>query len=197
MDEATRRHIFEPFFTTRRQGRGRSLGLGLATVYGIVKQNNGYIFVTSGVASGTTFNLYLHPFLSRTAAVPEGRAWQTVLLVDEDDAMRALAREELRREGYVVLEAKHAADALRIAERHPDEIHVLLTSLSLPHMSGRDLASRLSTERPRLKRILAAPTTESLTHQEIADGAFLRRPYAPDALLSSVRHLLRADSHQP
>ncbi|HEV3139253.1 MAG TPA: ATP-binding protein, partial [Vicinamibacterales bacterium] len=171
MDEETRRHVFEPFFTTKRHGHG--LGLGLATVFGIVKQNGGYILVTSEAGRGSTFTVYLNPVQARTSALePDRRAWQTVLLVEDDDAVRALAREVLRRDGYVVLEAKHAADAVRIAERHPDEIHVLVAGPTLPHLSGGELARRLADRWPRLKKI------------------FLLKPFAPDALTSELRSVL-------
>jgi len=172
MSEETRRHIFEPFFTTKPLGRG--VGLGLATVYGIVKQNNGYIFAASDPGRGATFSVFLHPVRARTEWTDSanGRAWQTVLLVDEDEAVRALAREGLRREGYIVLDAHNAADALRIAERHADEIHVLVAGASLRHMSGEDLAGRLSERRPRLKVVLTSG------------------PPSLDALLASVRDTL-------
>src|SRR5206468_2652945 len=116
MDEATRTHIFEPFFTTKAMGRGLALGLGLATVYGIVKQNGGYIYVSSEAGRGSTFSVYLRPVQMPAARAEASavRAWETVLLVEDDDAVRVLGREVLQREGYIVLEAKHAADALRI-----------------------------------------------------------------------------------
>src|SRR6185295_19946202 len=121
---ATRDRVFEPFFTTKEQGKGS--GLGLATVYGIVKQSGGYIWVYSEVGHGTVFKVYF-PVAESPAARGRGQAggadprtqgWETVLLVEDEDAVRALAREVLRRHGYVVLEARHGVDALRLAERH-------------------------------------------------------------------------------
>ena len=178
MDEATRTHIFEPFFTTKAMGRGLALGLGLATVYGIVKQNGGYIFVASEIGQGSTFSVYLRP-VQMPAARPEApteRAWETVLLVEDDDAVRALGREVLQREGYIVLEAKHAADALRIGERHTDEIHALIAGQTIGHMTGRELGDRLSEKRPRVKRIL------------------LLKPFNADALIAELHDVLAGTS---
>ena len=178
MDEETRRHVFEPFFTTKPVGHG--LGLGLATVYGVVKQNGGFIFVRSGLGRGSTFDVFLSPAQSPALTPsPRARAWQTVLLVDADDAIRAMAREVLQREGYMVLEARYGADALRIAERHPDAIHVLVASRTLPHMSGSDLAARLTERRPQLKKVL---TSEATT---------------PDALSAAVRDALGQTTQAP
>jgi PAS domain S-box-containing protein len=171
LDDETRRHIFEPFFTTRRQSRAS--GLGLATAYSIVKQNGGYIFVTSS-DSGCVFNIYFRSLLMRAAAGPDHRAWQTVLLVEEDDAVRALARETLHREGYLVLEARRATDALRMAERHSDEIHALVTGGTIAPLTGSELARRLGEQRPRLK------------------NAFLTKPFRPDALVADLHDALTA-----
>ncbi|HYM22603.1 MAG TPA: response regulator [Vicinamibacterales bacterium] len=176
MTEETRAHVFEPFFTTKRPGRGN--GLGLATVYGIVKQNGGYIFVTSDPGRGAAFHVYLHPVRVRAEwSGSVGRhALQTVLLADEDDAVRALEREVLQRQGYVVLDARNAPDALRMAERHTGAIHVLVASTKLRHMSGADLAARLSERHPALKTILTSG------------------PMHPDALTAAVRDGLAAVS---
>jgi two-component system cell cycle sensor histidine kinase/response regulator CckA len=176
MDEATRTHIFEPFFTTKHHGRG--LGLGLATVYGIVKQNGGYIYASSEAGRGSAFSIYLRPVLEQItrAEAPTARAWETVLLVEDDDAVRALGREVLQREGYIVLEAKHAADALRIDERHTDEIHALIAGQTLGHLTGRELADRLSEKRPRVKRIL------------------LLKPFNADALIAELHDVLAGTS---
>ncbi|HMD35291.1 MAG TPA: response regulator [Vicinamibacterales bacterium] len=172
LDEETRRHLFEPFFTTRRHGRPSSLGL--ATAYSIVKQNGGYIFVTSRSGEGCVFDIYFRRVPIRPSGGADRRAWQTVLLVEEDDAVRALAREVLHREGYIVLEARRAADALRLAERHTDEIHALVTGQTLAHLTGPELARRLAEQRPQLK------------------NAFLPKPFRPDALISDLRDALTA-----
>ncbi|HEV8236112.1 MAG TPA: response regulator, partial [Gemmatimonadaceae bacterium] len=155
MDASTRARIFEPFFTTKEQGRGS--GLGLATVYGIVKQSGGYIWVYSEPGHGTVFKAYLPPAIAASAAqgVTDGGAepigWETVLLVEDEDAVRVLAREVLRRHRYVVLEAHHGVEALNVAEHHPHDIHLLVTDVVMPQMSGRELAERLSAIRPSMK----------------------------------------------
>jgi len=199
MDEATRARVFEPFFTTKEQGKGS--GLGLATVYGMVRQSGGYIWVYSEPGHGTTFKVYLPPAESRTATelADRGRrvtdathGWETVLLVEDEDAVRALAREVLRRYGYVVLEARHGVEALRVAERHPDAIHLMVTDMVMPHMSGRDLADRLSTVRPRMKVLfISGYTDHALMHRDLTPGAaFLQKPFTPEVLARTVRSLL-------
>jgi PAS domain S-box-containing protein len=202
MDEATRARVFEPFFTTKEQGKGS--GLGLATVYGMVRQSGGYIWVYSEPGHGTTFKVYLPPAESRSATgnVDRGRretdathGWETVLLVEDEDAVRALAREVLRRHGYVVLEARHGVEALRIAERHQDAIHLMVTDLVMPHMSGRDLAERLSTVRPRMKVLfISGYTDHAVMHRDLTPGAvFLQKPFNPEVFARTVRSVLDAE----
>jgi PAS domain S-box-containing protein len=201
MDAATAARVFEPFFTTKEQGKGS--GLGLATVYGMVKQSGGYIWVYSEPAHGTVFKVYLPPAESRTtpqAVAYERRndtkpGWETVLLVEDEDAVRALAREVLRRHGYVVLEARHGVDAVRIAERHTDDIHLLVTDVVMPHMSGRDTAERLTTMRPAMKVLfMSGYTDHALMHRDVTPGAaFLQKPFTPDAFARKVRQVLDGD----
>ena len=197
MDAATAARVFEPFFTTKEQGRGS--GLGLATVYGIVKQSGGYIWVYSEVGHGTVFKVYLPP--ARTRALPRpndarpresAHGWETVLLVEDEDAVRALAREVLRRHGYIVLEARHGVDALRVAERHPDTIHLMVTDVVMPHMSGREVAERLNTVRPHMKVLfISGYTDHALMNRELAPGsAFLQKPFTPEVFARKVRHVL-------
>jgi two-component system, cell cycle sensor histidine kinase and response regulator CckA len=199
MDEATRTRIFEPFFTTKEQGKG--IGLGLATVYGIVKQNGGYIWVYSEVGHGSVFKVYLLPadVASAThgatrddAAGRKSLGWETVLLVEDEDAVRVLAREVLRRNGYVVLEARHGIDALRIAERHPDDIHLMITDLVMPHMAGSELAKRLSAARPGMKVLyMSGYTDHEVMHRDLTPGAaFVQKPFTPEVLARQVRHVL-------
>jgi two-component system cell cycle sensor histidine kinase/response regulator CckA len=204
MDEATRGRVFEPFFTTKEQGKGS--GLGLATVYGMVRQSGGYIWVYSEPGHGTTFKVYLPPAESRSAIAATGdvdrgrretdatHGWETVLLVEDEDAVRALAREVLRRHGYVVLEAHHGVEALRIAERHQDSINLMVTDVVMPHMGGRDLAERLSTVRPRMKVLfMSGYTDHALMHRDLTPGAvFLQKPFNPEVFARTVRSLLDA-----
>jgi PAS domain S-box-containing protein len=196
MDAATRARVFEPFFTTKEQGKGS--GLGLATVYGIVKQSGGYIWVYSEPGHGTVFKVYLPPTLTPAVAqATEDKAtdlagWETVLLVEDEDAVRALAREVLRRHGYVVLEARHGEDALRVAERHLDAIHLLLTDVVMPHVNGRELADRLAPVRPTMKALFMSGYTEqSRMRVELPAGAeFLQKPFTPEILARRVRLIL-------
>ena len=199
MDAATRDRVFEPFFTTKEQGKGS--GLGLATVYGMVKQSGGYIWVYSEPGHGSTFKVYLPPTPSRRGALSSaGEAatapgWETILLVEDEDAVRALAGQVLRRHGYAVLEARHGVDALGVAERHPDDIHLMVTDVVMPHMSGRELAERLSAVRPAMKALfMSGYTDHALLPEDLAPGTeFLQKPFTPEVLARRVRHILDTD----
>ncbi len=200
MDAATRARVFEPFFTTKPQGRGT--GLGLSTVYGIVKQTGGYIWVYSEVGRGTVFKVYL-PLVERAAvATGEARAVastpkvsETILVVEDEDAVRGLTCEVLRRRGYRVLEATHGVDALRVVEGYDAHIDLLLTDIVMPYMNGRDLAVQMATLRPSTKVLFVSGYTDHVaTRQELAAGApFLQKPFTPDALARKVRGVLDAD----
>jgi PAS domain S-box-containing protein len=196
MDAATRARVFEPFFTTKEQGKGS--GLGLATVYGMVKQSGGYIWVYSEPGHGTVFKVYLPPTPASFVAprLDDGNetaaGWETVLLVEDEDAVRVLAREVLRRHGYVVLEAHHGLDALHVAERHAEEIHLLLTDVVMPYMSGRELVDRLAAVRPTTKALfMSGYTDHALMNEDVPAGAaFLQKPFTPEVLARRVRHIL-------
>ena len=200
MDADTQARVFEPFFTTKEQGKGS--GLGLATVYGMVKQSGGYIWVYSEPGHGTVFKVYFPPAEQRARTSDQDNAgrrsgdamhgWETVLLVEDEDAVRALAREVLRRHGYVVLEARHGVDALRMAERHPDDIHLMITDLVMPHMGGRDLVERLAAVRPKMKVLfMSGYTDHALMHRDLTPGtAFLQKPFTPEAFVRKVRSVL-------
>jgi len=195
MDAATRARVFEPFFTTKEQGKGS--GLGLATVYGIVKQSGGYIWVYSEPGHGTLFKVYLPPTEMPSAATPAGEAaptvgWETVLLVEDEDAVRALAREVLRRQGYIVLEARDGVDAMSVAGRHLEDIHLMVTDVVMPHMSGRELAERLGAVRPEMKVLfMSGYSDHALMDADLLPGAaLLQKPFTPDVLARTVRGIL-------
>ncbi|MEO7086860.1 MAG: response regulator [Gemmatimonadaceae bacterium] len=201
MDRETQSRIFEPFFTTKDAGRGT--GLGLSTVFGIVKQSGGSIWVYSEVDRGTSFRVYLPaadpdsvpvPVMIETAATKlEGS--ETILLVEDEERVRALATIVLRRYGYTVLEAAGGGDALLICEQHPATIHLLVTDVVMPRMSGRQLVERLKPIRPDMKVLYMSGYTANaiVTHGVIdSDVAFVQKPITPEVLAQAVRNALDA-----
>ena len=202
MDAATQARIFEPFFTTKEPGKGT--GLGLATVFGIVKQSGGSIWVYSEVGHGTTFKVYLprvDDAADTTVPAPEGSplasASETILLVEDDDEVRALARETLEGSGYTVIPAASAAEAVRVVEARQQPIHLLVTDVVLPQVSGRGLADLLSPEHRDLRVLYISGYTDDaiIRHGVLASGtAFLQKPFTPQALLSKIRAVLDGKS---
>jgi PAS domain S-box-containing protein len=197
MSDEVRSHLFEPFFTTKEPGRGT--GLGLATVHGIVKQSGGHLVVESAPGRGSTFRVYLPRMGEQKpkAAAPalEGAPGgsETVLLVEDDDSVRQLNLEVLRAAGYVALEARHAGEALVIAERHVGAIHLLITDVVMPHMSGLELVERMATVRPGLRVLLVSGYADDavLRHGRGAETwPFLQKPFPPDTLLRKAREVL-------
>ncbi|HYT83053.1 MAG TPA: response regulator [Gemmatimonadales bacterium] len=198
MDEQTQRRIFEPFFTTKEPGKGT--GLGLATVYGIVKQSGGFIWVYSEPGHGTTFKIYLprvaEPVETVTppAALGESlRGSETVLLAEDAAAVRAVTRQVLDRLGYTVLEAPNGAAALHLATKHHGPIHLLLTDVIMPELGGRQLAQQLIALRPELRVLYASGYTDDavVRHGVLTPGvAYLQKPFTPDVLARKVREVL-------
>ena len=198
MDEETKARIFEPFFTTKQQGKGT--GLGLATVYGIVKQSGGFIWVYSEPGHGTTFKTYLPRVegAADTVASPVGRAavprgTETVLIVEDEAAVRALAKTALARKGYRVLEAANGGEALLLCESERSPIHLLVTDVVMPGLGGADLARRLAPLRPDMKVLFISGYADQAAarHGTIEPGAaYLEKPFSLDALARKVREVL-------
>jgi signal transduction histidine kinase len=205
MSAETKAHIFEPFFTTKETGKGT--GLGLATVYGIVKQSGGYVWVESTVGNGATFEIWLpcssklvatHDEVARERHMPGGS--ETILVVEDESGVRELASDFLRAVGYSILEAKGGAEALDTIAVHKGEIHLLLTDIVMPRMSGVELAQKLTESLPALRVIYMTGYAEfsGKNGAKIGDDAsILQKPFSRSALLEKVREVLHAIPIKP
>jgi PAS domain S-box-containing protein len=198
IEEATQKRIFEPFFTTKSTGKGT--GLGLSTVYGIVKQSEGSIWVYSEVGKGTTFKVYL-PRCDEVVEVHKesepnvqlSHEGEIVLLVEDEEMVRGMARQVLEMNGYHVLEASHGKEALRICEQHTGRIDLMVTDVVMPQMSGRELAECLASSRPETRVLFVSGyTDDAIVHHGVLNEHvnFLQKPFTPDALAHKVREVL-------
>jgi PAS domain S-box-containing protein len=198
MDEETQSHMFEPFFTTKEKGKGT--GLGLSTVYGIVKQSGGYIEVESKPGRGATFKIYfpcvdgsVQEMGGETVTADSIRGRETVLLVEDEPGVRRLVNETLRLHGYTVLEARHGIEALLTGAKHMGPIHLLLTDVVMPQMSGPEVAEKLLDVRPDVKVLYMSGYPD---HPVFSKGGvdtercFLQKPFTPSALAQKVREVL-------
>jgi CheY-like chemotaxis protein len=204
MDKETQARIFEPFFTTKEVGKGT--GLGLSTVFGIVKQSRGSIWVYSEPGAGTTIKVYFPVTQLLDADLPECvapgtlRGSETILLVEDQDEVREVALEILRRYGYHVIPARNAGEALLTSELHPRTIHLLVTDVVMPQMGGRELAERVVALRSATRVLFMSGYTENaIVHHGILDSgvAYLQKPIVPEVFARRVREVLDAPQHPP
>jgi two-component system, cell cycle sensor histidine kinase and response regulator CckA len=198
MSKEVREHIFEPFFTTKEVGKGT--GLGLSTVYGIVKQNDGFIYVASEPGIGTTLKIYLPRFeyettqvLSENVNVKPPTGTETILLVEDDEAILTLSKIILEDLGYTVVAAQSPADAIRLAEEHPGDLDLLISDVVMPEMNGREMAEKLTAIRPNLKCLyMSGYTADVIAHRGILDEGigFIQKPFLRDDFAGRVRQVL-------
>lgn len=196
MDETTRQQIFEPFFTTKEVGKGT--GLGLATVYGIIRQSSGWIDVQSEVGVGTSFKVYLPQVdaplnLWDEGIAPSAGGSETILVVEDQSAVRAFTAAALRQCGYQVLEGSDGEEAMAVAERHSGDLHLLVTDVVMPGINGKELSTRLKERCPNLKVLfISGYTADIIAQRGVLDPgvAFLHKPFSPDELAAKVREVL-------
>jgi PAS domain S-box-containing protein len=200
MSATTRARVFEPFFTTKERGKGT--GLGLSTVYGIVKQSEGCVTVESEPGRGTTFRVYLPRVDAAVESAVPGRAFtasrggdETVLVVEDQEPVRRLTRRVLETQGYAVLAASDGHEALSLAEQHAGSIHILVTDVVMPGMSGREVGRRLAVKRPGMRVLyLSGYADDSIVNHGVLEPglAFLQKPFTPESLARRVREVLDA-----
>jgi PAS domain S-box-containing protein len=198
MDKEVQEHIFDPFYTTKEKGKGT--GLGLSTIYGIVKQNNGFIWVYSEPDKGSTFKIYLPKVKGdvkeeeiEQTPVENLSGSETVLIVEDDDSLRKLTRTILKQKGYKILEAENGEDALRVSKEHEGPIDLLITDVVMPKMSGKETAERLQPLHPQMKVIyMSGYTDDAIVHRGVlARGLnFLDKPFSSEGLVRKVREVL-------
>jgi two-component system, cell cycle sensor histidine kinase and response regulator CckA len=198
MNAETKARIFEPFFTTKEQGKGT--GLGLATVYGIVKQSGGCVWVESEPDKGARFEVFLprvdgaaEPDVPEEIAATSVRRRKTVLIAEDEEAVRELASEFLESAGYTVLTARDGTEALGVAESWDEPIHLLLTDVVMPRMRGPELAKRLKGLRAGLRIVYMSGYLEYNRGNEdfLADGFFLQKPFSREMLVNRVNEALK------
>ncbi|MCF8083901.1 MAG: PAS domain S-box protein [Deltaproteobacteria bacterium] len=197
-------HLFDPFFTTKEVGRGT--GLGLATVYGMVKQNSGFIYVYSEPGEGTTFKIYLPMHKEKTAGTPAAAVKkpvpggnETILVAEDEEVLLQTCKHVLERQGYTVLAARKPGEALALAEQHPGEIHMLLTDVVMPEMNGRELAERLQVLRPETKCLfMSGYTADVVARHGVLDRGveFIEKPFSFTGLATKVREVLDQKSSE-
>ena len=201
MDAEMLSHLFEPFFTTKEMGKGT--GLGLATVYGIVKQNNGFINVYSEPGQGTTFKIYLPQHAARAdlvgkteKAISTAPGQEVILLAEDEQMILEMTTVMLESLGYSVLPAATPGEAIGLAREHAGEIHLLLTDVVMPEMNGRDLASNLLSLYPNIKRLfMSGYTANVIAHHGVLDQGvhFIQKPFTLHALASKLREVLNEE----
>jgi CheY-like chemotaxis protein len=198
MDAAVQERIFEPFFTTKPVGQGT--GLGLSTVYGIVKQSGGYVWVYSEVDQGSVFKIYLPAALQMEGELASGPPLQmpadgseTILVIEDEDIVRNLACRGLKDHGYAVVEARNGAEALEYMKAHPGSVDLVITDVVMPEMGGRELAKNLARSEPNLPVLfMSGYTGDDVVHRGLLDpGApFQQKPFTPNGLATKVRTML-------
>jgi two-component system cell cycle sensor histidine kinase/response regulator CckA len=198
MDAETLSHLFEPFFTTKEIGKGT--GLGLATVYGIIKQNHGFIDTYSEPCLGTTFKIYLPRYAIKAARTTKMGAAQTsasghetILLVEDEPMILDITAKMLERQGYTVMPAGTPGEAIRLAREHAGDIHLLMTDVVMPEMNGRDLAKNLLSIYPKLKRLfMSGYTADVIAHHGVLDEGvhFIQKPFSGQTIAARVREVL-------
>jgi CheY-like chemotaxis protein len=202
MDVVTRSHLFEPFFTTKEKGKGT--GLGLSMVYGIIKQSGGNIWAYSEIGKGSTFKMYLpkveeavRSYKPKEPIPVIARGTETILLVEDEEAVRTMICRVLQGSGYRILEARHGKEALEICRQHTGPIHLMVTDVIMPQMSGRELAEQLAPARPEMKVLFMSgyPDNAIVHHGVLESGtAFLQKPFTLNALENKVREVLGSSS---